>query len=1029
MPPKKEKKEKKDKVVKDEWKGGLSRKLAKNPPKFMNRGYLTKAQMKSFINDATDYPELFRDYLEDTLLDWTDAEKAEWTQAKMMKTISNIAKDFMEDEDMDEEREEYEGKGGRSRETSSKRFPVSADSFKKIGGKKSVKIIGAKQLATRGQRNELVEGLGASYNYFENAVATHMNLGYDTNLVVKLGDQREMSQQTHIEDATDAPYPIFDNRWAEEAEELEEGYVVNAPKKQGDPLWFQTHSGKEWNTPEGIGEGYWSRNLGIREPEEVAPIRDKYTGGEFRDYPREGKAKYTSHNFNKVITKTTGALQGGDDEYWEHYEEGKKTPANYSVLKGGSMPIKYTKGGEAWVGGVGYGDLYETNYDSSYIPTTGNHMWGGQNPKKQEKVHMKQAVFEGINYKSYRVPIKVEIRNKAWEKGSTAEQIAPPTHKYRGFPGKEVDIRSIEDLQELNLTQLKHIAKVQGIPVEDIEMNTGGVAGGGNKRLFTTGVKAQGRYKGLPHKYSRSMEVWEADKNGKWVMKKKIIKSGQMDTYTKEGGQRRKYRTTALDKEEIIDMIMKGGQKPLKKYVVPKGWVEEAVEENLEDESAEYGGALGETALASETYEVGKEEREAIIKEHATEADAPIDPNAPMVIPEEDLLDIQGDDSDEEFDAIDDSEVISDVLLDNHEPNKIIAHETELDHLIGATGMIKEAIDTRDFNIRHNQVIEQQTYKKSARGAQGERKTPRALESSLANIVFEDRPNYDKPLLEDTRTNYRIRKPLIVGKKSAVNPSVWSQQMIDGHYILEDSYSGFHIPERISGTQIERWKDKSYIGGGNIKNTRDFKKELKKRVKPIDTGSISTLHTLASFPRYDWKEAGDKQAPFKGTKYNMSVEGIQKTKEYSDYMSAFVVEATRETPFKGTRWHGKPTHHYSQGRTRTTDYSDYLSAKTLLKRPEHIFYDKESIGTHLEREQKMKWIKGEGHHFPHSDDIHNWATSSLWELAEDKKYITNSAGEQERYGVGLPLGSPIHPYSVMAKDPFIHNDDDMEGID
>ena len=40
MPPKvKEKKAKKAKSAKEEWRGGLSRKLAKNPPKFMNRGY------------------------------------------------------------------------------------------------------------------------------------------------------------------------------------------------------------------------------------------------------------------------------------------------------------------------------------------------------------------------------------------------------------------------------------------------------------------------------------------------------------------------------------------------------------------------------------------------------------------------------------------------------------------------------------------------------------------------------------------------------------------------------------------------------------------------------------------------------------------------------------------------------------------------------------------------------------------------------------------------------------------------------
>ena len=928
MPPKKEKKEKKDKVVKDEWKGGLSRKLAKKPPKFMNRGYLTKTQMKSFIDDATDYPEIFRDYLDDTLLDWTDAEKAEWTQANMLKTISKIANDFMEDEDMDAEREEYDGKGGRSRETSSKRFPVSADSFRKIGGKSSVKIIGAQQLATRGQRNELVEGLGASYKYFENAVATHMNRGYDDDVVVKLGDQREMSQQTHIEGSTDAPYPIFDNRWAEEAEELEEGYVVNAPKKQGDPLWFKTHSGKEWNTPEGIGEGYWSRNLGIREPEEVAPTRDKYTGGEFRDYPREGKAKYISHSFNKITTKTKG-----DDEYWEHYEEGKKTPNNYSVGKGGTEPIKYASGkelnlgiprplvkGEEWVGGVGYGDLYDINEDSYYIPTTGNHMWGGQNPKKQEKVHMKQAVYEGMNYKTYRVPVKGETREK-YEGGEGI-------FKYRGFSGKEVDIRGIEDLKKLNLTQLKHIAKIQGIPVEDIEMDTGGVGGGGNKRLITT--SASGRSGGIPHKFAMSMKVWEENtKTGEWEMKKKIIKSGQLDKFTKEGGQRRQYRKTALDKEEIIDMIMKGGTKPLKKYVVPKGWVEGA-EYNLEDEGAEYGGALGETALASETYEVGKGERELIIKEHATEADAPIDPNAPMVIPEDDLLDIQDDDSDDEYDAIDDSEVISDVLLDNQDPNKIIAHETDIDHLIGATGMIKDAINKRDFNIRHNEVIEPQTYKKSARGEQGDKKTPRELESSLANIIFEDRPNYPKHELEDTRTNYRIRKPLIVGKKSSVNPSVWSQQMRDGHYILEDSYSGFHIPERISGTQIERWKDKSYIGGANIKRDTKIK-------KPIDTGSIST----APLPRYDWKEAEDKQAPFKGKKWDRTAEGVK----------------------------------------RNTEYSDYMSAKTLLKRPEHIFYDKDSIENMIEKTGNYKWVKGEGV----EGEKTNWATNSLWELAETEE--------------------------------------------
>jgi hypothetical protein len=98
MPPKpKEKKAKKVKrstVGREEWRGGLSRKLAKNPPKFMNRGYLTEEQLNSFIDDATDYPDLFRKELEETLLDWTDAEKAKWTQFQLLATISNIAMDF-----------------------------------------------------------------------------------------------------------------------------------------------------------------------------------------------------------------------------------------------------------------------------------------------------------------------------------------------------------------------------------------------------------------------------------------------------------------------------------------------------------------------------------------------------------------------------------------------------------------------------------------------------------------------------------------------------------------------------------------------------------------------------------------------------------------------------------------------------------------------------------------------------------------------------------------------------------------------
>ena len=960
------------------WKGGLSRQLALKPPKFMNRGYLTEEQLNSFIDDATDYPELFRPYLDDTLLDWTDKTKAKWTQSQLLKTITNIANEFMEDEDTIEERDAYEGKGGRSRETSSKRFPVSADSFRKIGGKKSVKIIGAKQLATRATKKEVIAEEGATYDRYEGEhfsttqsyrniggrmvlqhyqgerPATHMNIGYDTNLVVKLGDQREMTQQIHLEGATDAPYPIFDNRWAEEAEELEEGYVVNAPKKQGDPLWFQTHSGKEWNTPEGIGYGYWSRNLGIREPEEVAPIRDKYTGGEFRDYPREGKAKYTAHNFNKVINKTTGALQGGDAEYWEHYLE-RGAPINYALGKD-SIPIKYAKG--TYVENVMKGDLYDTNDDSYYTPTTGNHMWGGQNPKRQGKVHMKQEVFEGLNYKTYRVPVKGETR-EIYEGGEGI-------FKYRGFSGKEVVIRGIEDLKKLNLTQLKHIAKIQGIPVEDLEMDVGGVGGGGNKRLFTT--SASGRSGGQPHLFARSMKVWEENtKTGEWEMKKKIIKSGQLDKFTKEGGQRRQYRKTALDKEEIIDMIMKGGTKPLKKYVVPKGWVEGAVEQNLEDEGAEYGGALGEAVIENEMEgEVGKEERDLILAEHATETDAPIDPNAPPPEKEEEgLVDIQGEDSDDEFDPIDDSEVINDVILDNHDPNKIIAHETDIDHLIGATGIIRDAIENRVA-----EDIEQQTYKKRKPRVAVEQKTPRATDRTL--MGFEDRPNYPKPdKVEDTRTNYRIKKPLMVGKKSSVNPSIWSQEMNDGQIILQDSYSGFHIPESISGQQIKQYQDKSYIGGANIKRDTKIK-------KPIDTGSIST----APLPRFDWKLEQPKQAPFKGTKYNMSVEGIQKTKEYSDYMSS-----NRETPFKGTRWNAKPTHHYSQGRTRTTEYSDYMSAKTLLKRPEHIFYDEHTIGSMIEKEGRYKWAKRGADSFSKIDTGANPASTSLMELVEDLSQI------------------------------------------
>ena len=577
MPPKpKEKKAKKAKSAKEEWRGGLSRKLAKKPPKFMNRGYLTEAQLNSFIDDATDYPDLFRKELEETLLDWTDAEKAKWTQHQLLATISNIAMDFEEDEDLDQLRKEYKGKkGGRSRETSAKRFPVSADSFRKIGGKSSVKIIGAKQLATRATKKEVIEEEGATYDRFEGyhfsttksygdrggrmvlqqhkreLPTTHMNIGYDSNIVVKLGDQREMTQQPHIEGATDEPYPRFDNRWAEEAEELE---TVGA-----------TGGGSS---------------------------RVKYTGGEFRDYPREGKAKYTAHNFNKVINKTTGALQGGDDEYWEHYEA-SGAPTNYAIGKD-SVPIKYTKG--AYLENVMKGDLFDSTTTAGYYtPPTGNHMWGGQNPKRQPQIHMKQEVYEGINYKKYRVPVKGEKREK-YEGGEGI-------HRYRGFAGKEVIIRGKEDLEKLNLTQLKHIAKVQGIPVEDIEMDTGGVGGGGNKRLITTGVRtAQGRYKGLPHKYSKSMEVWEENpKTGEWGMKKKIIKSGQLDKFTKEGGQRRQYRTTELDREDIIDMILKGGQKPLKKYVVPKGWVEDAIDQNLEDEGAEYGGALGEAVVANES--------------------------------------------------------------------------------------------------------------------------------------------------------------------------------------------------------------------------------------------------------------------------------------------------------------------------------------------------------------------------------------------------------------------------------------------
>ena len=920
------------------WKGGLSRQLALKPPKFMNRGYLTEEQLNSFIDDATDYPELFRPYLDDTLLDWTDKTKAKWTQSQLLKTITNIANEFMEDEDTIEERDAYEGKGGRSRETSSKRFPVSADSFRKIGGKKSVKIIGAKQLATRATKKEVIAEEGATYDYFNNAVATHfsttqsyrnrgggmvlqhhnrelpithMNIGYDTNVVVKLGDLRDMTQQPHIEEATDAPYPIFDNRWAEEAEELEEG---------GDQLWFKTHSGKEWNTPEGIGYGYWSRNLGIREPEEVAPIRDKYTGGEFRDYPREGKAKYTAHNFNKVINKTTGALQGGDAEYWEHYLE-RGAPINYALGKD-SIPIKYAKG--TYVENVMKGDLYDTNDDSYYTPTTGNHMWGGQNPKRQGKVHMKQEVFEGLNYKTYRVPVKGETRER-YEGGEGI-------FKYRGFSGKEVVIRGIEDLKKLNLTQLKHIAKIQGIPVEDLEMDVGGVGGGGNKRLFTT--SASGRSGGQPHLFARSMKVWEENtKTGEWEMKKKIIKSGQLDKFTKEGGQRRQYRKTALDKEEIIDMIMKGGTKPLKKYVVPKGWVEGAVEQNLEDEGAEYGGALGEAVIENEMEgEVGKEERDLVLAEHATETDAPIDPNAPMVIPDEELVDIQGDDSDDEFDPIDDSEVINDVILDNHDPNKIIAHETEIDHLIGATGIIRDAIENRVA-----EDIDTRTYKKRKPRVAVEQKTPRALESSLANIIFEDRTNYPKPdKVEDTRTNYRIKKPLMVGKKSSVNPSIWSQEMNDGQIILQDSYSGFHIPESISGQQIKQYQDKSYIGGANIKRDTKIK-------KPIDTGSIST----APLPRFDWKLEQPKQAPFKGTKYNRTAEGVK----------------------------------------RTTDFREYTNAKTLLKRPEHIYYDEHTIGSMIEKEGRYKWAKRGADSFSKIDTGANPASTSLMELVEDLSQI------------------------------------------
>ena len=813
MPPKpKEKKAKKVKrstVGREEWRGGLSRKLAKNPPKFMNRGYLTEEQLNSFIDDATDYPDLFRKELEETLLDWTDAEKAKWTQFQLLATISNIAMDFEEDEDLDQLRKEYKGKkGGRSRETSAKRFPVSADRFRKIGGKSSVKIIGAKQLATRATKKEVIAEEGATYDYDPlGAVATHMNIGYDSNIVVKLGDQREMTQQPHIEDATDAPYPRFDNRWAEEAEEVE---TVGA-----------------------TGGG---------------SARIKYTGGEFRDYPREGKAKYTAHNI--------------------------MLNPNYAIGKD-SVPIKYTKG--AYVDTTGIGDLFaSTTTAGYYTPPTGNHMWGGQNPKRQPQIHMKQEVYEGMNYKKYRVPVKGEKREK-YEGGEGI-------HRYRGFAGKEVIIRGKEDLEKLNLTQLKHIAKVQGIPVEDIEMDTGGVGGGGNKRLVTTGVRtAQGRYKGLPHKYSKSMEVWEENpKTGEWGMKKRIIKSGQLDKFTKEGGQRRQYRTTELDREDIIDMILKGGQKPLKKYVVPKGWVEDAIDQNLEDEGAEYGGALGEAVIANEMEE---ETGDTEVAEQGDDAPPQIEELA-----EEELLDIQGDDSDEEFDPIDDSEVINDVILDNHDPNKIIAHEIDIDHLIGATGIIRDAIETREYNLENKVALEQRTYKKRrAIGASRSLgRTPRALESRLA--IIEDRPSYDKPALEDTRTNYKLKKPLMVGKKSSVNPSIWSQQMNDGRILLQDSYSGFHIPERISGQQIKQYQDKSYIGGANIKRDTQIK-------KPIDTGSIST----APLPRYDWMRstAQPKQATFKGTKYNMSAEGVK----------------------------------------RTTEYSDYMSATTLLKRPEHIFYD------------------------------------------------------------------------------------------